>query len=154
VYIDQIGAASAYTCFDPSHNHSTGGGDWWAEGEYQMIEKCQQASVPNQRALVTESNAETYMGHLPGYLVIAGFTHCTFPNMFSAVYGGYMVPFGRIFEKPDIENPDIFAVKMAQMFVNGAQLGWFSLGGSYGIYDIVQPKYPYYINTISKAIII
>ena len=27
------------------------------------------------------------------------------------------------------------------MWVYGIQLGWFSLGGSYGIYDIVQPQY-------------
>jgi hypothetical protein len=40
------------------------------------------------------------------------------------------------------------------MFVNGAQLGWISLGGGYGMYDLLMSsnftRYAHYVDTLSQ----
>ena len=49
---------------------------------------------------------------------------------FNAIYGGYYIGMGAIFDVGDlIPNPDAFAAKITEQFVLGAQLGWMSLGG-------------------------
>jgi len=139
VYIDQIGAAYAVMCFDPSHTHTMGGGDYWHSGYQEMISSAQEKSLDS--ALVTESSNEAFMSNLSGYLVIAGFDSTEVAPVLPAVYGGYTLSFGRIFYKQDLKNTTWLLAKFSQMFVYGVQPGWFSLGGSYGIYDIVDPKY-------------
>lgn len=52
---------------------------------------------------------------------------------FPAIYGGYYVGFGSIYNAADFAQPDVAAARMAMTFVCGAQIGWFSLGGvTYG----------------------
>jgi hypothetical protein len=63
------------------------------------------------------------MKNLNGYLVLSGFENCDLLPMFSAVYGGYIVPFGREFFETDFDDPNRFTTKIGQMLVNGAQLG-------------------------------
>lgn len=68
VYIDQIAAAGVTAleschcsagprpCWDPTHNHSLGGGDHWVSGYRSMLQQVRQ-SVGNNAVLLTESNA-------------------------------------------------------------------------------------------------
>jgi hypothetical protein len=51
--------------------------------------------------------------------------------VFPSIYGGYAVSMGAEFFVSDFDpQPDVFTAKCAQMYVSGAQIGWFSLGGT------------------------
>ena len=52
-----------------------------------------------------------------------------FVPAFPAIYGGYYVAFGSIYNAYDFVEPDVAAARMAMTFVSGVQIGWFSLGG-------------------------
>lgn len=41
VYIDQVASAGAPRCWDPTHGHEVGGGNYWTEGYYSMLDKAQ-----------------------------------------------------------------------------------------------------------------
>ncbi len=91
------------------------------------------------------------MGDLHGYLTLGGFAQCPTVPMFQAVYGGYATYIGQIFYQYDLDDPDRFAMKMAMMLLMGAQLGWFSLGGDYGLYnEIIQPQYLPQVRFVDK----
>jgi len=136
VYIDQIAAAGAKLCFDPDHGHPLGGGDYWLSGYEEMLQKTRKRSRKKkpEAILTSECNAECFMTYLDAFLTWHTFQGELVP-MFPAVYGGWMVTFGRSFSKADLENPLSFAAKVGQMFVFGAQLGWF------GLYEIMEDQY-------------
>lgn len=67
LYIDQIAAAAAVPCFDGTHGHSDiGGGPQWVHGYTAMLDQCAQHQAP----IVTESNAEPYIGGVHGMLTL------------------------------------------------------------------------------------
>lgn len=43
VYLDQIAAAGPKNCFDGSHGHTIGGGDYWVRGYSTMLDECRSA---------------------------------------------------------------------------------------------------------------
>lgn len=59
-------AAYAKPCYDPSHGHSIGGGDYWRVGYQHLLSKAAAAGVP----LITEENGEVYMDMVSGYLSV------------------------------------------------------------------------------------
>ena len=69
------------------------------------------------------------------YLTLVGFSGnyagpSRVVNVFASVYGGYYLAMGAMFFRRDLDQtPNVFAAKVAQQYVFGAQLGWFSLGG-------------------------
>lgn len=140
VYIDQIAAAGPKACFDKSHNHSVGGGHHWVTGYAEMLRKVR-AQAGNDKVILTESNSEPFMGGLNLFLTLVGFLIGDLPSTpepttgsiivpaFQSVYGGYILPVGAEFYQQDFKDPNIFAAKVAVMYVFGAQMGWFSLGG-------------------------
>ena len=67
VYIDQIAAASARLCFDPSHGHPLGGGHWWADGYRRMLDRVRR-DMPQGAFLTTECNAEAFIPQFDAYL--------------------------------------------------------------------------------------
>ena len=86
--------------------------------------------------IVTEANAEPYMGNMDGHLTICNCCAELDCNplkgniivpLFPAVYGGYSINFGRFLFKEDINDTVPFVTKLAQMFLFGSQLGWFGL---------------------------
>jgi len=136
VYIDQIAAAAPTLCFDASHGHPLGGGHWWTEGYWKMLERIR-ADMPSDRMITTECNAEPYIRWLDGYLT----WHWQYPNMvplFPAVYGGSIQMFGRYYGNtgsgllPSAEegkNRDTaLRMRAAQQLVFGEQLGWINFG--------------------------
>jgi len=122
VYIDQIAAAKPRLCFDVSHAHPLGGGHWWTEGYWQMLDTIR-AAKPAECMLTTECNAEPYIKWFDGYLT----WHWQEQNMvpaFSAVYGGAIQMFGRAYRggpSRDLAN----RMKAGQQLVFGEQIGWF-----------------------------
>jgi len=122
VYIDQIAAAQPRLCFDASHGHPLGGGYWWTEGYWKMLDKIRDAK-PTYCMLTTECNAEPYIKWIDGYLT----WHWQEQNMvpaFGAVYGGAIQMFGRAYRggpSQDLAN----RMKAGQQLVFGEQIGWF-----------------------------
>ena len=119
VYIDQIAAMAAVLCFDETHGHPLGNGGWWRQGYGRMLEKTR--SLSDHAALTTECNAEPYVGWLDAYLM----WHCMFPGQvpaFSAVYSSRV----RLFGRATPGGLDNLRALMAQSWVYGEQIGWFS----------------------------
>jgi len=122
VYIDQIAAAAPRLCFDESHAHPLGGGHWWTQGYWKMLDAIR-AAKPDECMLTTECNAEPYIRWLDGYLT----WHWQGQDMvpaFPAVYGGTLQMFGRAYRggpSQDLAN----RMKAGQQLVFGEQIGWF-----------------------------
>jgi len=122
VYIDQIAAAQPRLCFDASHGHALGGGHWWTQGYWKMLDAIR-AAKPADCMLTTECNAEPYVKWFDGYLT----WHWQEQNMvpaFPAVYGGAIQMFGRAYRggpSQDLAN----RMKAGQQLVFGEQIGWF-----------------------------
>jgi len=136
VYIDQIAAAAANLCFDPNHGHPLGGGNYWLSGYEEMLRKTRERAREKRPdvILTSECNAECFMTYLDAFLTWHTFQGELVP-LFPAVYGGWTITFGTFFSRDDLENPSSFAAKLGQMFVFGAQLGWF------GLYEILDERH-------------
>ena len=182
VYVDQVAAAGPRPCWDPSHGHPLGGGNHWVTGYLDMLTEIRKRTG-NDKLLLTESNAEPFMGKLDMFLTLVGFgggnlsppstsaatgddTDVTdapyIVPAFQSVYGGYVLFMGAEFFMADfLPNPNVFAAKIANQLLFGAQIGWFSLGGRYNIdnpvplYDLfMDEKYDdevVYLRTLSNA---
>jgi hypothetical protein len=122
VYIDQVAAAAPRLCFDASHGHPLGGGHWWTEGYWKMLDAIR-AAKPAGCMLTTECNAEPYIKWFDGYLTWHWQEQDMVPA-FSAVYGGAVQMFGRAYRggpSQDLAN----RMKAGQQLVFGEQIGWF-----------------------------
>jgi hypothetical protein len=122
VYIDQIAAAQPRLCFDASHGHPLGGGHWWTEGYWTMLDAIR-SGRPAEGMITTECNAEPYIKWFDGYLT----WHWQEQNMvpaFSAVYGGAIQMFGRAYRGGPTQDL-AHRMKAGQQLVFGEQIGWF-----------------------------
>ena len=72
VYIDQIAAAGPRACFDPTHDHTLGGGNYWVTGYAKMLKNVRKAAG-NNAVILTESNAEPFMNGINVFLTLVGF---------------------------------------------------------------------------------
>ncbi len=120
VYIDQVAAAKPMPCMDPGHGHLPGGGHWWNEGYWQMLDAIR-AALPAGRMITTECNAEAFIRWFDGYLTWH-WQHDGMVPAFPAIYAGAVLTFGRAYGQITA-----LAVRMkaAQQFVFGEQIGWF-----------------------------
>lgn len=145
VYVDQVSAAYPVPCYDPTHGHTVGGGNWWSGGYNKMIAAARDGVPRNDFLVISEANAETYMGTLGGYLSLTAFgdpSPAAYSPAFPAIYGGFYNALGAIFFVTDFDRPaaPVFR-KLGLQLVLGAQLGWFSLGGTEhepqsGVFDL------------------
>jgi hypothetical protein len=125
VYIDQVAAASPKLCLDRAHGHPLGGGHWWNEGYWRMLDAIRRAR-PSDTMLTTECNGEPFIRWFDGYLT----WHWQFPGQvpaFPAVYGGTIQMFGRAYRGGDTKDL-AFRMKAGQQLVFGEQLGWLDPG--------------------------
>ena len=123
VYIDQIAAASPTLCMDPAHGHPLGGGHWWTQGYWALLEGIRSEMQPD-RMITTECNAEPYIRWMDGYLT----WHWQYDGqvpVFPAVYGGAIQMFGRAYGGGATRDLAL-RMKAAQQLVFGEQLGWLS----------------------------
>ncbi|NLG49278.1 MAG: hypothetical protein GX552_04110 [Chloroflexi bacterium] len=128
VYIDQIAAAEARLCMDPNHGHPLGGGHWWNEGYWRMLDAIR-AKMPQDRMITSECNAEVFTRWFDGFLT----WHWQLDRMvpaWPAVYGGVIQMFGRSYgsapEDPDEAKALAWRMHAGQQFVFGEQIGWFN----------------------------
>ena len=88
-------------------------------------ESAKHTTRPQPLPIVTESNAEAYMGSLHGYLTLEAFSMSDAGDdklvpAFQSVYGGFYTAFGRMFFRSDFANSGhVFAAKLASQFING-----------------------------------
>lgn len=125
VYIDQIGAAGVAPCYNRNHSHSAGGAASWVPGYRELLtrtRKKMRAEDP-ESFLTTEDAAEPYQGEIDAFLM-CNQTRANLIPMYSAVYGGRTLTFGRYIFETDAKASLPFITKVAEMFVFGAQLGW------------------------------
>ncbi|MFH1924160.1 MAG: DUF6259 domain-containing protein, partial [Planctomycetota bacterium] len=125
VYIDQVAAAQPRLCFDRSHGHPLGGGHWWTEAYWTLLERIHEA-MPEDRMLTTECNAEPYTHRFDGYLT----WHWQYDGQvpaFPAVYGGAIQMFGRAYRGGPTKDLAL-RMKAGQQLVYGEQIGWISPG--------------------------
>jgi hypothetical protein len=123
VYIDQIAAASPTLCFDASHGHPLGGGHWWTEGYWTMLESIRNA-MPDDRMLTTECNGEPFIRYFDGYLT----WHWQYDGQvpaFPAVYGGAIQMFGRSYGGGPTRDLAL-RMRVGQQLIYGEQIGWIS----------------------------
>jgi hypothetical protein len=121
VYIDQIAAASPVLCMDPQHGHPLGGGAWWNEGYWQMLDKIRREK-PAQCMLTTECNGEPFIRWFDGYLT----WHWQYDGQvpaFPAIYGGAVQMFGRAYRGGSTKDLAL-RMKAGQQWVFGEQIGW------------------------------
>lgn len=121
VYMDQIAAAQPALCCDPSHGHPLGGGHWWTESYWRLLESIRQA-MPQDRFLTTECNGEPYIRWFDGYLT----WHWQFDDQvpaFPAIYGGSIQMFGRAYRGGPTAALAL-RMKAGQQLLYGEQLGW------------------------------
>ena len=121
VYIDQIAAAPPVLCLDPNHGHPLGGGSWWTESYWRLLERIRNDKPP-QSMLTTECNAEPFIRWMDGYLT----WHWQYDGQvpaFPAIYGGAIQMFGRAYRGG--ESKDLaLRMKAGQQLVFGEQIGW------------------------------
>ncbi len=121
VYIDQVAAAAPALCMDKTHGHPLGGGHWWNEGYWAMLEAIRR-EMPRGSILTTECNGEPFIQCFDGYLT----WHWQFDGqvpVFPAVYGGAIQMFGRAYRSGSTKDLAL-RMKAGQQLVFGEQLGW------------------------------
>lgn len=121
VYIDQVAAAAPKLCMDRSHGHPLGGGHWWTESYWQMLQDIRRAMPPGT-VLTTECNAEPFIHCFDGYLTWH-WQHDGQVPAFPAVYGGTIEMFGRAYRGGATKDLAL-RMKAGQQLVFGEQLGW------------------------------
>lgn len=133
VYIDQVAAAPAVLCLDPTHDHGIGGGDYWRTG-YSQILASARAQLGPERFVMVEANSEHVLGDAL-YLTITAYlqpvpAEGVIVPMFPAVYGGYYLSAGQFWTQTLYQtNHGVpFFQQLGLQLVFGTQLGWFSLG--------------------------
>ena len=124
VYIDQIAAAKAQLCCDRTHEHLPGGGTWWCESYYNLIDHV--SRVQNPAILATECTAEMFMKHIQGYLSWLWTKNQQVPA-FPVLYSDKVVSFGLTYNSFRGEGVrDGLAIFIAQGLLFGEQLGWMA----------------------------
>jgi hypothetical protein len=121
VYIDQVAAAAPTLCMDATHGHPLGGGHWWNEGYWRMLDAIRRA-MPRDAMLTTECNGEPFIRWFDGYLTWH-WQHDGQVPAFPAVYGGAIQMFGRAYRGGATKDLAL-RMKAGQQLVFGEQIGW------------------------------
>jgi hypothetical protein len=122
LFLDQIGAAPGVPCFDPSHNHPTGGGAWWAEGYGRLLDPIRRAANAHGAFVTVEGSNEYCLGMVDGYMQVTERKPEDVP-FWNAVYSGYTTYFGSP-QNPDDDPVSFRALQTRELFWGNA-LGWF-----------------------------
>ena len=127
IYLDCL-SALAPQCFDKTHGHPLGGGNYYAEGTRKMMEKVR-AEVHKTHpdlAFFGEWYNEVAIGVVDGGFnaIVSPFTRN--PDgipMFASVYHDYIMYYANSVH-PEEPNEHMVRIIYAHSFIHGAQLGW------------------------------
>ncbi len=135
IYYDTL-SGNAFQCFDRSHGHTLGGGNYWAMGNREMLKKSREAirEVNPEAIMLSEQPSEAYLDVLDGILL---FNVQAMPGAvpaFQAVYHDYFLLYGNYIGFPAaVEHLPMFA---GESLVHGDQLGVFN------VWPIFLPNHP------------
>lgn len=142
MYFDCLGGMDSKLCFDTSHGHPLGGGHYWHNGFKTMMKQIRDDYRSKKRdvALTTELMCESMIDSFDGVLWTTIDSPIQIP-LFQAIYGEYILSFGRGERWEDWEQDGCFENREAEAFNWGYQLGWQvgTRGGS-GNFEL-EPKY-------------
>lgn len=133
IYVDQIAAATPIVCESTEHAHSPGGGTWWTHGNQAILRQASQ-TLP---LVVTENNAETYLGAADIFLSVANWIvlpriDAEFVPAFQSAHR--VVTLGRVWDPLDfVFGANWLRSKSSQTFLFGSINGWFSWRGLVGV---------------------
>ncbi|MBQ0032552.1 MAG: hypothetical protein KBT68_07095, partial [bacterium] len=122
IFLDQIGACSARTCYDVNHGHPVGGGTWYFDGYQSMLAKTHALYSSKGAFITTEGSGEEWMNVVDGYLCVTQRQPDDVP-FFHAVYNGYTT----YFCSPENQDDDFVSFRAAQTreLLWGQALGWY-----------------------------
>ena len=120
IYLDQIGAHGPVRCFDRSHGHRLGGGDWWAGGYRTLLQRVRDLGERSGKKifLTTENPIECFMDTIDAHL---RFGTRDMPGL-NAVYSGYTLHFNS--GSGVAAGPEKFKGGEAHACLDGIQIGW------------------------------
>lgn len=121
LYVDQITAASACTCFDAGHGHAVGGGSWWADGYRQMLTPVKADCAAKGVGLASEESGEWLMDVLDAGIWAQAPKEMDVPFV-NAVYSGYTTYFGMHFSTRN--SIEAFRSLAALNLIWGVTPGW------------------------------
>jgi len=124
IYFDCVGGMDTKLCFDKSHGHPLGGGHYWHTGFRDMMKKIREDFKHKNRdvAFTTELMAEPLIPSFDGVLMCTIDSDILIP-LFNAVYGEYILTFGREERWEDWEQDGCFENRESEAFCFGFQLG-------------------------------
>ena len=150
VYLDQIAAGMPPVCFDPRHGHPLGGGAYAVDGYNRLLERILHENQEQGIALTTECNAEPFMGGVAAYLMWMAIDRTLVP-LFPAVYGGYVITFGRRYTVDDLLDEHAFYLKTGQIFTWGCQAGWIANAVAAKLLDDEYQEQAEYLSRVIRA---
>lgn len=99
IYMDQ--ACLGYLCYDPSHGHPVGGGNYWVKGSEILTDQIRSSATTNNIALSGEGVSESWLPYLDLFLTLqvskeryAGVYGWETIPLFQAVYHPYSISYG------------------------------------------------------------
>ncbi|MBQ3154626.1 MAG: hypothetical protein IJB88_05290 [Clostridia bacterium] len=123
VYMDQIAAAKPQLCADRTHGHLPGGGTWWCESYYNLIDHVSRLQSP--AVLATECTGEMFMKHIQLYLSWLWVKNQQVPA-FPVLYSDKVITFGISYNSFSKEDRDGMCIFYAQSLLFGEQMGWLA----------------------------
>ncbi len=123
IYYDEVSANPGVPCFNKSHNHLPGGGNYRVTGYNAMMRKIN-AEKPKGNFNFSECNAEAFMKSFDGYLTWMWVDAGQVPA-FPAVYAGYIQMLGRCTHGVKKDDFEFFKYCTANSLTYGQQLGWY-----------------------------
>ena len=126
VYYDVL-SGNAHMCYDPDHGHATGGGNYWAMGNREILRRSREAirAANPEAIMLSEQPSEAYLDVLDGILLfhVQGMPGAV--PAFQAVYHDHFLLYGNfVGGQAAVEHLPMFA---GESFVYGDQLGTFNV---------------------------
>ncbi|HCC69873.1 MAG TPA: hypothetical protein DEQ09_01770 [Bacteroidales bacterium] len=143
IYVDQVSGLFHELCFDKSHLHPLGGGNYWANGNRDLLAKVKNVALKNGGNMVvtSEGATEVFFDKLDANLFWSQPSEREIPLM-QMVYSGYTLFFGSTCDYTKSNN--YFRYAQGQAFIDGRQNGWMDLG-------LFKPEYKQKVEFLKKC---
>ncbi len=128
IYLDQMGAATPYICFDANHGHAPGSGrNWIMEGYRKYLSQFRKTlkEAHPKLAFDTEDMAEPYADLVDGYLTyssIAPLAGAERLPLHPSIYGGRVQYIGKLMTHTVKGSTNSFFGKVGEALVQGETL--------------------------------